>query len=316
MIINNYWKIAMTTNPEHVLIISDIEGSSGCWSYEASSFKTDEWARACIEMSLDINAVANALFDAGVNKVTIKDFHRTGYNLLSELIDPRARIIPGYIKGPVPGLGDPEDSDVLMLMGMHAASGTDGFLAHTFTSRIASLDVNGRLMAEVELFSASLSPFNLRPVFFSGCPVACKQAEEAVRDICTYPIDKFGGPGNFDVAAWRAGLANAAVVSLDNTNIKPYLPAGPFDVTITMRDGEIAAKKIAAKWGLRREHNKIFLNAPDIHQLHNDLIRICYLSPFVEKIITPALFLYNLWARLGLSWVRRRVKPAIDVSQN
>jgi hypothetical protein len=57
-----------------------------------------------------------------------------------------------------------------MMIGMHAAAGTTGFLAHTLTSRLSSLTVNGRPMAEVELFSASLAPFGIPPLFFSGCP--------------------------------------------------------------------------------------------------------------------------------------------------
>jgi D-amino peptidase len=57
-------------------------------------------------MSLDVDAVVG-LFDAGVRQVTVKDFHRTGYNLLPEMIDHRARIDCGYRRGPVPGLGDP-----------------------------------------------------------------------------------------------------------------------------------------------------------------------------------------------------------------
>jgi D-aminopeptidase len=102
--------------------------------------------------------------------VTIKDFHRTAYNLLPEMIDRRARIVCGYRRGAVPGLGDPEDADALMMIGMHAASDTDGFLAHTLTSRLASLKVNGRPLAEVELFAAALAPYGIPTIFFSGCP--------------------------------------------------------------------------------------------------------------------------------------------------
>jgi D-amino peptidase len=74
----------------HILIIADLEGSSGCWSYTASSFLTDEWFQACLEMSRDVSKVVSALFEAGVKTITIKDFHRTGYNLFPELINPRA----------------------------------------------------------------------------------------------------------------------------------------------------------------------------------------------------------------------------------
>ncbi len=297
---------------KHVLIIADIEGSSGCWNYSASEYKTESWANACVEMSRDIDAVARALFEAGVSAVTIKDFHRTGYNLLPELIDNRARIVHGYGVGPVPGIGDPGSAELLMMIGMHASSGSGGFICHTLTSRIARLDVNGFLMSEAELFSASLAPHNVRPVFFSGCPVACSQAEKALKGITVYPIDKSGGPCSIDVSKWRAGLAAAAAASLANRT-EPYLPEGPFHAVITMRDGVPEAKRIADRWRLERDEDKIFIEAEDINALYYGLIRVAYLTPLIERAIHPCIFFYNMWGRSGLSWARRRHRRSMSV---
>lgn len=49
----------------HLLILADIEGSSGCGSYQTSRFLTRSWARACPSMSRDVDAVVRALFDTG-----------------------------------------------------------------------------------------------------------------------------------------------------------------------------------------------------------------------------------------------------------
>jgi D-aminopeptidase len=103
----------------HILIIADIEGSSGCGDYRASSFLTRPWAAACMAMSRDVDALSRSLFDAGVRQVTVKGFHRTAYNLLPEMIDPRTRIVSGYRQGSTPGLGDPGDADAVMMIGMH-----------------------------------------------------------------------------------------------------------------------------------------------------------------------------------------------------
>ncbi|MEW5725812.1 MAG: M55 family metallopeptidase, partial [Thermodesulfobacteriota bacterium] len=119
---------------KQILIVADIEGSSGCWSYQGSRFLTTEWARACREMSLDVAAVVRALFAAGIEEVRVKDFHRTGYNLLPELMDPRASVVHGYRRGPAPGLGHPGRAGAVMFVGLHAAAGTAGVLAHTLTS--------------------------------------------------------------------------------------------------------------------------------------------------------------------------------------
>lgn len=298
----------MTGMSGSILIIADIEGSSGCWSRRASEFRTKEWALACFEMSRDINAVAAALFDAGVKSVTIKDFHRTGYNLLPELVDRRARLVHGYRRAPVPGIGDPRGADLLLMIGMHAASGSGGFLAHTLTSRIARLEVNGKLMCEAELFAASLAPYGLRPVFLSGCPVACSQAEDMIPGIHTCRIDKSGGPGAFRHQEWRQLLSGRAVESLRNRSAAPFMPSGPFSARVTMRDGEEVARSLARRWKLGYDRDVIAIEAADIVSLYLSLIRICYLTPAVEAILPAGLLLYNAMGRAGLQWVRSAVR--------
>jgi D-aminopeptidase len=258
-------------------------------------------------MTRDVNVVVTALLNAGVRQITVQDFHRTGYNLLPELIDSRVRVLSGYRHGPVPGIGHPGNAEAVLFLGMHAASGTQGFLSHTLTSRIKQLKVNGKLVAEVELFSASLAPYGVRPIFFSGCPIACAQATEAITEIDVFPIDKSMGADGFDADSWRVGLASAAVASLDNVATKPYVPKGPFTAVVNMRDGEKSARSIARRWGFNHEGAQIFLEASDIHGLYEDLIRLCYLTPLIEKIVPFVLFWYRLKGRIGLEVVRRQL---------
>jgi D-amino peptidase len=290
---------------KNILIIADIEGSSGCWSYSDSAFMTRGWRRACMGMTADAGSVVAGLFDAGVEHITVVDFHRTGYNLLPERIDARSQVVSGYRRGPVPGIGDPRNAQAILFLGLHAASGTDGFLAHTFTSRLARLEVNGEPMPEVAFFSASVAPYGIRPIFFSGCPIACAQAKATIPQIHVYPIDKTNGPNRFDAESWRAGLAVAAVEALNNHSAQPYLPQGPFQAKATMRDGPEVARKLAQRWGFRHEKDRIYIETADIHALYQSFIRLCYLTPQIEKIIPIGLFLYNLMGRMGLAWVRR-----------
>ena len=299
-----------------ILIIADIEGSSGCWSYRASSFKTGEWARACVEMSRDVNAVVRALFESGVESIRIKDFHRTGYNLLPELIDARAVILHGYHTGPVPGIGDPGDAEAAMFLGMHAASGTAGFLAHTLTSRIEKLEINGEPLPEIKLFASSLAIRDIRPIFFSGCPVACQQARESIPDISVYPIDKSVGQSRFNITDWRSGLQQAAVKALANNRTAPYMPPGPMKVVVKMQAGAATAKKIAGRWGLTCRGDQIVINADNIHEVYVHLIKICYLTPAIEKTMPIGLWIYNFWGRLGLTWVRRQIRRIEQTTLN
>ncbi|MFC1671075.1 hypothetical protein ACFL20_11850, partial [Spirochaetota bacterium] len=122
----------------------------------------------------------------------------------------------------------------------------------------------------------------------------------------TYAIDKTNN--NYNMYSWRQGLAESAANSISNNSTEVYLPRGPFDVSITMRDGEETAKKLARTWGLVSERDKIFTQSPDMGDLYVNLIRLCYLTPFLEKILPIALFLYKIVGRLGQAWVRRKIK--------
>jgi D-aminopeptidase len=224
------------------------------------------------------------------------------------MIDSRVKIVSGYRQKPVPGIGDPGKARAVMFLGMHAASGTDGFLAHTLTSRIEKLLVNELPLAEIELFAASLAPYGIRPLFFSGCPIACRQALDTVPYICVYSIDKSLGSEGFDKPVWRSGLARAAVEALNNDSTRPHEPAGPFEAVVTMRDGQEAAAGAARRWGLRHANQRIFIRTDDIHQLYLNLIRLCYLTPVIECLMPFSLFLYNLWGRIGRLRLRHWLK--------
>jgi D-aminopeptidase len=195
-----------------------------------------------------------------------------------------------------------------MFLGMHAASGSDGFLAHTLTSRIARLEVNQRLLSEIELFAASLAPWGIRPIFFSGCPVACEQAAAVIENINCFPIDKSRGSENFDFGAWRSALAQASVKSLSNRKTTPYMPVGPFDARVTMRDGKAEAARLARRWKFEQIGAQVRIHSASIHQLYLQLIRLCYLTPAIEKVLPLALAAFNLKGRIGIIRARRRLK--------
>jgi len=64
---------------------------------------------------------------------------------------------------------------------------------------------------------------------------------------------------------------------------------------------------MARRWGLDCRGDQIIFDVSDIHDVYLHLIRICYLTPALEKIMPLGLWIYNLWGRIGLAWVRRRV---------
>ncbi|MFZ1202173.1 MAG: hypothetical protein WAO07_18560, partial [Desulfobacterales bacterium] len=91
-------------------------------------------------------------------------------------------------------------------------------------------------------------------------------------------------------------------------NTAPFDPAGPFQVRITLRDGKPAAKKLAARWGFERQGADILFENSRFEDLYLNLLRVCYLTPAIERVLPLALAAANLRGRAGLTWLRRQVK--------
>ena len=186
-----------------IIILADIEGSSGCFDRAGAQWLTRHWIEACHDMTLDVRAVVEALASVGV---TVVDFHRTAFNLFADGLPAWVRLRQGYRAGVVPGVGKPPPANRAFFLGMHAAGGTAGVLAHTLTSQFVRLTVNDRPLAEIELFAGSLGACGMRPALFSGCPVACEQAQERIPGMLFCPVPDRPMSEEAKVA-WRARLA-------------------------------------------------------------------------------------------------------------
>lgn len=288
-----------------VYIIADIEGSTGCSKREDASLFNDGWVRACVELSRDIDHLGRQLLNSGIERVRVKDFHRTGHNLFREIIDTGIELDQGYKIDPIVGIGEAHNFDYLMMTGMHAASGTDGFLPHTLTSKFAAVEVNGRLLTEAELFASSVAPAGVSPVFFSGCPIACAQAQNAIRQMQTFSVEK---PMTESPAKIREALGNAAISSINKATDKTYVPEGPFATTIRMRDGAIMADKLRHRWKIEGSDSELHFNSQDIHALYLQLIKLAYLTPFTNAQLKYSLMVANLAGRLAHRWARHRAR--------
>jgi D-aminopeptidase len=287
---------------DSVLIIADIEGSTGCQCREDAKLFTPGWAKACRELSLDLAAICIELKKAGVERIRIKDFHRTGYNIFREMLPAGIELDQGYCAGPAAGIGEVTGFNLLMLVGLHAASGTSGFLPHTLTSKFAELTVNGNSICEAELFASSVASFGLAPIFFSGCPEACRQAKAVFPEMVTHAIAK---PAVAPAQELRQQLAFAAVSSLRHSSRNIYAPQGPFTVVIKMRDGAQAAAKTRKRWGFSGKDEMITFDCADAKSLYWQLIRAAYLTPLTEYFIDYSLPAANALGWLALQWAEK-----------
>lgn len=136
-----------------------------------------EFARR--QATLEANAAAVALFDAGADEVVVWDSHGAGVNLHYDLLDPRCKIALGsYYGSRYPGLD--EGYAGILFIGYHAKEGTqDAVLAHTMSSvTYQHIKVNGVEVGEMEIDGAIAGRYGVKVLFAASDDAGIKQAKE------------------------------------------------------------------------------------------------------------------------------------------
>jgi len=129
------------------------------------------------QATLETNAAASALFDAGADQVMVWDSHGQGINLLIDKLDPRCRVLLGKgFNRRFPCL-DKTYSGVVMI-GYHAMEGTkNGVLAHTYSSdAYKNIRVNGQTVGEMALDASVAGEMGVPLIFVASDDHGCHEA--------------------------------------------------------------------------------------------------------------------------------------------
>jgi len=293
-------------------VVADLEGSTGAWTKAHTLLGTPEWQEARVDLTKDINAVSEALFQMGVKGVVVKDFHRTGYNLIPRYLDRPVRLVSGYYTGPAVGYGKLYGADFALFVGLHASGGSEsGFLPHTLTSRIAEILVNGKRICEPELFATVLSAFQVPVCFFSGCPAACQEVKKMMEWVVTYAIAK--EPGTYEdppkrkayIAQKRKGLREK-IKEISNPQAMPlFVMKPPFDCQVIFQE-EAEARRMNP-WGFAQEGKIIRFHTEQFLDLYQNLLKIAYFPKMAYQMrslvlpLTRAVWKIQSWKHLPFS---------------
>jgi D-amino peptidase len=82
----------------NIYISADMEGLSGVASDRQVTRGNRDYERARKRMTREVNALINALFLEGVDRVVVNDSHANMENILIEEFDSRAELISGSPK--------------------------------------------------------------------------------------------------------------------------------------------------------------------------------------------------------------------------
>lgn len=178
---------------KRVLLALDLEGVNGVIGepYTGLHRDTPQWHIAIKQAALEVNAAAEALFEAGVEKVDLWDNHGDGKNMSAADLDPRITLCSPDLSLPRMYFAD-HAYDCICYFGYHAMEGTlGGVLAHTMNSgAIQYYKLNGSYIGEVDMDAYIAADKGIPSCFFAGGNIACEQAKRAVGQMITVETKK------------------------------------------------------------------------------------------------------------------------------
>ena len=161
-----------------ILIAVDMEGISGVVNWDQVDPRHAEYTRFRRIMTQDVNAAIQGCLAAGAKEVVVADGHASGYNILIEELDPRARLNSGNSAPLAMVQGIDASFNAAMFVGYHACAGSmNAILDHTWSSSsVANVWLNGVLVGETGLNAAVCGHFNVPVIMLSGDQTVCAEA--------------------------------------------------------------------------------------------------------------------------------------------
>jgi D-amino peptidase len=148
----------------HLLLIYDMEGIAGLDGVSSFAPADPSYSQGQQLLTDDVNAVIDGLFQGGATQVSVADGHGGSeqIDILIDQLDSRARLIPRTHKSEA----EPRYAGVV-IVGMHAGTGSGGFAAHTWTAGVDFI-VNGRSVNEAEMLGLTYGERGAPVIFVSG----------------------------------------------------------------------------------------------------------------------------------------------------
>ncbi|HEY6487135.1 MAG TPA: M55 family metallopeptidase [Candidatus Cybelea sp.] len=230
-----------------IYISCDMEGTAGVSSWQqCDPSDTREYPVFRRYMTREVRAAIEGAREAGVRKIQVNDSHWSMRNLLLEELpgDDELRIISGAPKpwSMMEGIGP--GAAAVFFTGYHAKAGDPATLAHTTSTNVYSVSVNGTLCSEALMNAALAGSYGVPVVLITGDRTIVEETLAVmpwavgviVKDAIGYSAVNTLTPPAAQ-AAIRDG-AREAIGRIEKA--KPFTFASPFELTIETAEVEHA----------------------------------------------------------------------------
>jgi D-amino peptidase len=215
-----------------IFLSADIEGTAGISHWDEADRTHADHREFRALMTAEVVAACEGARAAGAEGVVVKDAHDSGRNLIVDQLPDYVRIVRGW-SGHPDGMmfGLAEDFSAAIYIGYHAKAGTESNpLAHTTTTRISRLLLNGEVASEFTVNALCAARYGVPSAFIAGDAGICEDARALVPGIATVETLEGFGRASMSLSPSRArDLIREGVeksLSRDLSALRPSVAAG------------------------------------------------------------------------------------------
>ena len=168
----------------------DIEGVTGVTEWDETHRGTLFNGYFRKVMADETNAAIEALLEAGVERIYVKDAHGDGRNFVPSDLNEDVMLIRGHTMGPDLMMAMlSRDFDAVLFIGYHAKPGTlDSPLHHFFSTDVFECRFNGISLSEGTFNSIIAGYYDVPVIFLSGDRAACDDISKHIPGIETVAV--------------------------------------------------------------------------------------------------------------------------------
>lgn len=173
-----------------VYLSVDIEGITGALHWDETELDKAAYGPLRARMAREACVVAMAALEAGAGEVWVKDAHDTGRNLQPADLPAGCRLLRGWSGDPLSMVQELDASfDALLLVGWHSpAAGGGAPLAHSMSTSLTDLRLNGQPASELRLHALAAAEMGVPLGLVAGDAALCAEARAwlpALRTVAT-----------------------------------------------------------------------------------------------------------------------------------
>jgi len=189
-----------------LFVSADIEGTAGILSWRETDKNMPDYAYFAEQMTREAAAACEGAHAAGYEDILLRDAHDSARNPMMDKLPEYVRILRGWARHPYCMMFGLDSSfSGVVFTGYHSAGGWDtNPLAHTMSTTLAQITVNGEIASELML-NAMTAALEGVPVFaLTGDEGICRWMQRVSPGTAVVPVSRGVGAASLSLHPMEA----------------------------------------------------------------------------------------------------------------